>query len=158
MAELEDTSKKLPEKNAVTVFEPAWAERKKADGECKLLEEKRGTYYWVEFEEKVLGEKFKVLNDFFSVSEERGTSFIYNLLALLRSREEKINFARYIYILSRLEPGREAKTEQREAYRIFSQEMYPWYKNEEDRRQLVTAIYLYVYLNRKKEELGYEWE
>ena len=30
--------------------------------------------------------------------------------------------------------------------------MYPWYKSEEDRRQLVTAIYLYVYLNRKKEE------
>ena len=156
VAELEDTSKKLPEKNAVTVFEPAWAERKNVDGECKLLEEKRGTYYWVEFEEKVLGEKFKVLNDFFSVSEERGTSFIYNLLELLRSREEKINFARYIYILSRLEPGREAKTEQREAYRIFSQKMYPWYKSEEDRRQLVTAIYLYVYLNRKKEELGYE--
>ena len=32
--------------------------------------------------------------------------------------------------------------------------MYQWIKNEEDSKELITAIYLYVYLNRNKEE-GY---
>lgn len=155
VAELEDAAKKLPEKNAVTLFQAAekkW-ERNPEDNKIMLVqEEKRGTYSWKEFETQVLSEKYKVVYNFFQNSEERGKNFLYNLLELLRNRKEKINFARYVYILSRLEPEQEAKKEEKEAYRKFSSKMYQWAGDDEDSRQLITAIYLYVYLTRKKEE------
>lgn len=40
----------------------------------------------------------------------------------------------------------------RDEYRRFSEKMYQWSKNENDRKQLITAIYLYVYLNRREGE------
>ena len=60
-------------------------------------------------------------------------------------------------LVRRVAKGKLKKARFYAAFRV-SQSPNPWYKSEEDRRQLVTAIYLYVYLNRKKEELGYEWE
>lgn len=137
VAGLEEDAKGLPGKNAVTVFQGA-----------------EGTYSWNEFEDRVIQEKYKVLYDFFTISEERGTNFLYQLLELLRNREEKIHFARYVYLLSRMEPEKGAPPEQKEAYRIFSGNMYRWIKDDEDCRQLITAIYLYVYLTREKEEAG----
>lgn len=139
VASLENAAKKMPEKNAVALFEG-----------------KEGTYHWKEFEDKVLGEKYKVLYEFFQVSENRGKNFLYNLLELIRNRKEKINFARYVYILSRLEPEKEEPEVQKEAYRKFSEKMYLWIKDDEDCRQLVTAIYLYIYLTRQEEDMDYE--
>ncbi len=141
VADLEESAKAVPEKNAVTLFQ-----------------EKEGTYRWKEFEDCVIKEKYKAVYDFFTTSEERGKNFLYQLLELLRNRTDKINFARYVYILSRLEPDRSAALEQREAYKVFSQKMYQWIKNDEDCRQLITAIYLYVYLTREKEETVNESE
>lgn len=141
VANLEERAKALPEKNAVTLFE-----------------QDNATYHWKEFEECVIQEKYKVVNDFFTVSEERGKNFLYQLLELLRNKKEKINFARYVYILSRLEPERGADARQKEAYKIFSGKMYQWIKNDRDCQQLITAIYLYVYLTREKEETGHESE
>lgn len=135
VASLEEAAKAMPGKNAVTLF---------------LNEE--GTYGWDEFETRVIEEKYKSLQAFFDMSEERGNAFLYQLLELIRNRKEKINFARYVYILSRLEPGKEADAVQREAYGIFSKKMYQWIKDDEECRQLVMAIYLYVYMNREKEE------
>jgi len=100
----------------------------------------------------VVKEKYSILQEFFDTSEERGNAFLYQLLELIRNRKEKINFARYVYILSRLEPEKDADTVQREAYGIFSKKMYRWIKDDEECRQLVMAIYLYVYMNREKEE------
>ena len=57
-----------------------------------------------------------------------------------------------------MEPDRDAGREQREAYRMFSEKMYQWIRDDEDRRQLITAIYLYTYLTREKEETGHEGE
>jgi CRISPR-associated protein Csm1 len=37
-------------------------------------------------------------------------------------------------------------------YRDFSNQMYSWILNKKDRKQLLTAINLYVYLNRKETE------
>ena len=135
VAELEEASKAKPGKNAVTLF---------------LKEE--GTYGWDLFETRVVKEKYSILQEFFDTSEERGNAFLYQLLELIRNRKEKINFARYVYILSRLEPEKDADTVQREAYGIFSKKMYRWIKDDEECRQLVMAIYLYVYMNREKEE------
>ena len=40
----------------------------------------------------------------------------------------------------------------KEAYKRFSRKMYEWAEDLKDRRQIITAIYLYVYLNRTSEE------
>lgn len=79
-------------------------------------------------------------------------SFLYHLTELLRDDKQSINIARYVYLLSRMEPGQESGMETKEAYRQFAKKMYEWSKNPEDKRQLITAIYLYVYLNRKDGE------
>ena len=64
-----------------------------------------------------------------------------------------MNLARLAYALARLEPPADSdKPEKREQYLDFSRKIYRWVQEPEDKRQLVTAIYLYVYLHREKEE------
>ena len=99
-----------------------------------------------EFEKEVLGEKYRELESFLSDSEERGTAFLYHLLELIRNRKEKINFARTVYLLSRLEPVEEGEKKKR--YQRFAEKIYQWIQTEKDARQLKTAITLYVYRNR----------
>ena len=48
-----------------------------------------------------------------------------------------------------MEPKEDSDVEVRTAYRQFAKKMYEWSRNPQDRRQLITAIYIYVYLNRK---------
>ena len=129
-ADMESLSKLLPGKNAVTIFE-------------------NQTFNWDTFEKKVLGEKFAVISSFFDHSETRGRSFLYRLFELVQLQSERINFARFAYILSRLEPKRDAE---KKKFRDLSSHMYQWIKSEEDSKQLSTAILLYVYLTRNKEE------
>lgn len=131
-ADLEDHAKQRPGKNALALFDP----------------EADHTYSWKEFREKVLGEKLTVLNDFFHAEEqERGNAFLYQLLELLRQAQvDRINLARYAYLLARMEP----RDKSRQAhYRAFSQSMYRWALTQKDRQQLITAIYLFVYAERK---------
>lgn len=154
VAGMEEGSKNFPGKNAVTIF---------TDGEThKVISENGkeknisdGTYGWQEFEQKVLDEKYRHIYTFFENSDERGKSFMYKLLELIRSRNtDKIYFARYVYILSRLEPGEKAAPEQKALYHEFSSRMYRWYQGEDadrDCRHLKTAINLYAYLKRDKE-------
>ena len=136
VAELEDASKEYPGKNALTLFDET------------------GTYGWDKFTELVIGEKYKALENFFSVANERGNAFLYHILELLRNDEEKINTARYVYLLSRMEPDNTSPSEQKKAYREFANKMYHWRTNLDDRRELITAIYLYVYNHRTEEVLS----
>ena len=151
--ELEDYSKKLDGKNALTLFE------------------REGRYAWDVYQKSVLCEKYRVINDYMKDTQQRGKAFLYHLLELLREAEgatdsatsedkskgTRFNRARFVYFLSRMEPeeNRRQNKEQLEceqsAYRSFSQKMYEWSLNKEDRRQLISAIYLYVYLTRKRE-------
>lgn len=143
---MEDRSKHKPCKQSVTLFE---------DGEYHLEEGtyiSDGTYSWIEFENEVLAEKFALISEFFQNSEDRGRTFLYNILELIRGQKEKINFARYVYLLARLEPDQDASTEQKELYQKFSRQMYQWIQNEKDCRQLKTAITIYAYLTREQEE------
>ena len=55
-------------------------------------------------------------------------------------------------MLSRLEPVKDAPPEAKESYRNFADTMFDWIRSDEDSRQLITAIYLYVYLIRGEEE------
>lgn len=140
VARLEDASKAYPNeeaplKNAVTLFS-----------------EKDNTYSWEILKEKVAGEKLQCLCDFLDHSEERGKAFLYRILELIRGMDDRMNLARLAYALTRLEPSEDSeRPEAREQYLAFSKKIYRWVQEPEDRRELVTAIYLYVYLNREGE-------
>ena len=131
---LEDAAKARPGKNAITLFQ------------------EDNTYGWEEFINKVWFEKFELIRDFFQSMPDYGKSFLYRLLELMRSREEKINLARYAYLLARMQPSKEEPEERQTLYRDFSQKMYQWMQKEEDCRQAITAIYIYVYTIRETTE------
>ena len=95
-----------------------------------------------------MGEKYAMLSRFFSGQDERGMAFLYRMTELLRQAEnDKLNLARYAYLLARLQPKRSSGSYA--LYNEFSKQMYAWACSGTDRLQLVTAIYLYVYMNRK---------
>lgn len=133
VAEAESKSKEYSGKNAITIFD-------------------NKTYSWNEFEEKVLGEKYLTIKEFFDENKDYGKGFLYNLFELLRNQREKINFARYVYLLARMEPEMDADESIKQKYRLFSSKMLEWIHNEEDINQLETAIIIYVYLIREEEE------
>ncbi len=136
-AELEEKSKsypdaKHPKKNAITVFS------------------REHSFSWECLENQVIGEKLRLLFDFLGKFPERGMAFLYHMLELLRGiKDDRINLARFAYILARLEPRDERDKQRQEEYRGFVRQMYEWAENQEERHQLMTAIYLYVYLNRE---------
>ena len=131
---LEENSKNMEGKDAVTLFD------------------KRYRFHWNIFIEEVLLDKFSTIEKFFENSGERGKNFLYHLLELLKNRTEKINIARIIYFLSRMEPDVKATEEEKKQYKIFSKKIYEWVQSEESSRQLELAIYLYAYLIREREE------
>lgn len=136
-AELEDASKQFEDaagkKNAITLFSAG-------DGK------ENHTYRWDIFRENVIGEKLASLKNFFSICNEKGNSLLYKLLDFLRNADRKINLARLAYLLARLE----TECADKAAYGVFSKKVYDWAKSPEDRRQLITAIYIYVYLKRQE--------
>lgn len=133
-ASLEECAKRHEGKNAVTLFHGGH------------------TYGWDEFIHDVMREKFQAMETYFDVSQERGKAFLYHLLELLRNDKEKINTARYVYLLSRMEPEENSSKEERDAYCRFSGKMYEWRKDSKARGRVITAMYLYAYLTRDKEE------
>ena len=102
--------------------------------------------------DEVLLEKYQAVSGFFRHSEQHGKVFLYHLLELVRSREEKINVARYVYLLARMEPKEESSQEEKARYQAFSRKMYQWIQQEKDCRQLKTAMTIYAYQIRDKEE------
>lgn len=84
---------------------------------------------------------------------------LYKLMNLVREtgQQDRMNIPRIAYFLARLRPAEPknhdpAKRAQYEndlaAYRAFADSLYSWVQNAEDRRELITAIQLYVYLHR----------
>lgn len=139
---LEDYSKSLEGKAAATLFD------------------RSGRYKWEEFVADVIDEKLVTLNKYLKNTDLRGKAFLYKLLELLRNDDERFNRARFVYYLSRIEPSANVhddneKAEQ-ENFREFAAKMYTWSMDAEERRKVVTAIYLYVYLTRESEEDGNE--
>ena len=133
--ELEEISKGMDKKNAVTIA-----------GE-------ENSYKWIDLEENVLGEKYVALEKFLKNQEEKGNSFLYKILELFNNREDTINIARLAYILARFEPQIKDKEDYNfKNYMEFSRKIYEWIKNEDDSKQMKTAILLYVYNHRNREE------
>lgn len=160
VAELEENAKGFPGKDAISLFD------------------RDNVYHWDNFLEQVMGEKFRDIQNFFDHSEERGKNFLYNMLTLFRNAEEKpetesqdgqgkaktaqvqeksgkINIARLFYLLSRLEPGAKAPAADKERYQYFAAKAASWIRDSEERKQAITAMYLYIYLTREtKQEKG----
>ena len=134
-AALEEQAKEQAGKNSIALF--------------TLLQDH--AYSWDILKNKVLGEKLAALQAFFdSVQDKKGMALLYHLLSLLREAEtNQINLARYAYALARLEPPKSNPAWAH--YRAFTHCMYDWALDKTDRTQLITAIYIYVYLNRKDE-------
>ena len=153
VAGLEDDSKKRPGKDALTFLPDGVRHEEWSDEEGEGCSVNDATYSWQTFMDEVIGEKYRLISGFFQSSEDRGKNFLYHLLELVRRREEKINLARYVYLLARMEPKSYAKAEEKAAYQVFSREMYRWMKQEKDCRQMKTAISLYAYKIREKEEV-----
>lgn len=147
---LEEASKSVQDKNAVTLFEDAYNQDYKHEFDCG-----EQTYKWDVFKSRVMGEKYVLIDSFFSDDDEKGMAAIYKLLRYIRNLDDKINLARLAYLLGRMQANIKDADENEEKYKVFSKQLYEWISNDpkgENRRELITAIYIYVYLHRKDEE------
>ena len=158
--ELESCSKGMEGKNAVTLFTAGISVGDATDSGSMESGSVAGgstddhTYHWEEFTGKVLGEKLSLLRRFFEYkgeSMERGKNFVYRILELYRYSGEKINLARLAYLLARLEPAGDAPQEYRELYDELKHKLYEWHRNAADRKQFITAVYIYIYMIRDRE-------
>ncbi|WP_172674216.1 type III-A CRISPR-associated protein Cas10/Csm1 [Syntrophomonas palmitatica] len=147
-AALEDAAKKHKhpggEKDAISLFGLEMVQ-----GELQA----RHTYNWDSFEKQVLGEKYRLINELFSINGDYGNTFLYNIIELLRQAEyDSINIARLAYLLSRREPKKGSPETLKHSYSNFARTVYSWAMNPEDRNQLITAILIYVYYKREEKE------
>ena len=60
---------------------------------------------------------------------------------------DKINIARIAYLLSRVQE--ECTNSEDIDFTGMSKNIYCWSQNYKDKNELITAIYIYVYLNRE---------
>ena len=147
---LEEASKRVQDKNAVTLFEDVYNQDCKYEFDCG-----EQTYKWDIFKRRVIGEKYVLIDSFFSDDDEKGMAAIYRLLNYIRNLDDKINLARLAYLLGRMQVSAKDSDGKEEKYKAFSKQLYEWISNDpkgENKRELITAIYIYVYLHRKDEE------
>lgn len=149
---LEDYSKNKEGKNAITLFT---AYDTAGDGD--------GRFAWNELTKDVLEEKLSIISDALDDMESAiGKAFLYRILDLYRGKE-KIQFARLIYTVSRLEESIKSgddnkykndkkEFEKRDSYKIFKQSIINWMTDAKEKRKAIYAIYMYIYQKRDKEE------
>ncbi len=145
--ELEEISKEFKyangEKNAISLF---GTEYYKNGIVCKH------TYSWEVMQKEIVGEKLKLLDELFKERTDLGHGFIYKLVDLLREAEEnKLNLARLAYLLARRDDKKVSESAKC-MYKQFTQEVYKWALNEGQRKQLLTALLIFVYTSRGMKE------
>lgn len=149
---LEDNAKSIDGKNSISLF---------GESEESMLEHKH-TYKWDDFENKVCGEKLRLLEetwDYNGNSDSKGKlvvgkSMMYKLLNLLdpNLNKTKFNLARFAYTLARLEPSPKSSVEMKNHYSKFRDNFYKWAMNNKDKKELITAINLLIYKIRETEK------
>ena len=146
-------SKSRKDKNSIALF--GMETNLKANGqlECKHI------YTWADFEMKVCKEKMNYLLARLSFDGDKfnklsvGKSLIYRLMDLIQlTDEDKLNIARFAYVLARMQPKQDKDEQKRKVYEDFVSKMYQWINNNEDKKQLATALNLLVYYLRDKKE------
>lgn len=149
--ELEAMAKKMPGKDAVALFGVATNDHGN-QLQCQHLHE------WSRFAQGVCGEKLNFLETAFNLTGKNtkglpvGKTMLYKLKGLLEgldTGENKINLARFLYTLARLQPDKQrnqAKYQQQmELYNEVSRKLYQWVTIEKDRKELLTALHLAIY-------------
>ena len=122
---LEDVSKDQRIKNSITLFS----------------DDNSGTFYWNDFEQKVLVEKFCLINTYFNRKIEKlggGKSFIYHLIELLREGQKKR--PQIAYLLARLLDDNKNKEDSE-----FMNKIFEWSKDKNSTKELIMALTLYIY-------------
>ena len=146
-------SKNRKDKNSIALF--GMETNLKANGQlgCKHI------YTWADFEMKVCKEKMNYLLARLSFDGDKfnklsvGKSLIYRLMDLIQlADEDKLNIARFAYVLARMQPKQDKDEQKRKVYEDFVSKMYQWINNNEDKKQLATALNLLVYYLRNKKE------
>ena len=146
-------SKSKKDKNSIALF--GMETNLKANGqlECKHI------YTWADFEMKVCKEKMNYLLARLSFDGDKfnklsvGKSLIYRLMDLIQlADEDKLNIARFAYVLARMQPKQDKDEQKRKVYEDFVSKMYQWINNNEDKKQLATALNLLIYYLRDKKE------
>ena len=147
-ASLEEQAKANEGKDSVALFGNEYIRTANKVG-CSHI------YKWTEFEEEVIGRKLRLLQSYCNSREDVGAALLYRFMEYIRgAADERINLARFVYQLGRLQPGEKAGEEAEIKYSNFCRNMYAWFTDENDRKQLLTAINIMVYLNRDKENQG----
>ncbi|MSU07711.1 type III-A CRISPR-associated protein Cas10/Csm1 [Veillonellaceae bacterium WCA-693-APC-5D-A] len=146
---LESAAKSLPEKDGIALFGVPDSESNK--------NYEVAVYKWQDFTEKVCGEKLAFCRQYLGYpgneAPERltaGKSLLYRLMELLIDTKGKINLARFAYAIARLEPKENSLSYS--SYQKVRKQFYQWYKQEDDRKQLITALELIIYSIREKGE------
>ena len=124
-------------------------------------------YKWADFIEKVLNEKYRYLKSVISLKENKKTDketdtdkvFVgktkwFGLMKLIRSQFEKnddgkVDIARFAYSLARITYDKKNKKQEKN-YLDLKKQLFEWIKNEEDAKQLLTAINILIYEYREK--------
>ena len=115
-------------------------------------------YKWDDFIGKVLNEKYSYLKSRISLKENEETEKVfvgkskwYSLMNLIRSQfEEKedakhrIDIARFAYIIARIKYNKQNERQEKN-YLDLKKQLFEWIKNEEDAKQLLTAINILIY-------------
>lgn len=117
------------------------------DKDSISLFDKTYTFKFYQFIDHIYKEKLEKIRHYFSIQDERGKSFVYKLIELLRNYD-RMNVARLAYYLTRLEDltPRESKTEFKEFKDLF----FTWYTGSEmERNEAELALLLYIYEIRK---------
>ncbi|MDO5719053.1 MAG: type III-A CRISPR-associated protein Cas10/Csm1 [Tissierellia bacterium] len=98
---------------------------------------------WEELEQGIKN-KIIILHDYLTKVDEIGKSLFYKIISYLKHIDDKINIARLAYLLARIDERLKLKDENKN----FSRSIYRWAVDEVDRRQLIAAIYILIYMER----------
>lgn len=139
------------EKNALALF-----------GLDELHPEKDQVYSWEEFREGVLNEKYLFLKKVLHLEKTPlpagkvpgSMSMLYRLLYLLSETDDdrgRINLARLVYVLARLEVPAGAGEQSRTALEELRRKIYAWATDSRHRKQLIMALNLLIYINRAED-------
>lgn len=100
-----------------------------------------------QFIDNVYRGKLKSIRYYFNIQDERGKSFVYKLIELLRNYD-RMNIARLAYYLTRLED--QTPKDKKEEFRKFKDLFFSWYTGSKtERKEAEIALLLYVYEIRK---------
>lgn len=139
---MEDLAKKRDGKNAITILHE--------------------TFSWETFESTVIQEVMASFDKWFQYENTEksfsankmiaGNALFYRLLQLFKKLEadqKGVNLSRIAYTVARCEPPKQAPDRIKTLYQDFRKSVYHW-ACEKKTKEVITAITLFVYLNRKE--------